>query len=249
MVFLLLPLVVTVAVSLDVGPVLRFPPEDIGISRYVKLLSDPLWLKPLLRSLRYAVCVALVSTAIGLVAAYAIRQGRLPFQSAIVGLLLLPLFFPPVVLAVGQLKLFTRLGAFDTGLSVVLCHSVLCVPITFLVMFVSLSNRVAALEDIAATLGATPFLAFTRVTLPLITRGLGVAAFLSFMMSFDEAVLSLFLTSHRARTLPRQIYDGLRYELDPVVAAVAGLLVFFWSIIVLSAVLRRSWIDSAARRL
>ena len=224
--FLSLPVLVVVPMSFVADRFLKFPPEGWSLTWYKNLFSNVQWYDPLFRSLTIGIIVALVSIVLGIITAYALFQIRGKWKPFLIFALLLPLFVPPVILAVGLLLIFSKVHLVDTILGVVLSHVLLALPYSFLVTSTALSHANMKLEEVACSLGASRLYAFIRVTLPQLKTGMIGAGILAFVVSFDEPVLALFINSIQARTLPRQLFDGIRYDLDPTAACVSSLLVF-----------------------
>jgi putative spermidine/putrescine transport system permease protein len=155
----------------------------------------------------------------------------------LVGSLATPIVIPPLILAVGFLRLFSTLHVYDTYASVVCAHLVLALPYAYVVMALGFRRIDRRLEDVACRLGATRLESFLRVTVPQLRPSLVAAGFLSFLISFDEPVMALFITGTRTRTLPRQIFEMVRYDADPAVAAVS---VLFIALSVIVALLLRT---------
>ena len=247
--FLLLPIVIAVAVSFDPGDRLAFPPTGFSLRWYYNLFSNTQWSEPLLRSSLFGLASSAIAVSAGTAGAYGLihlTRGRL----LLLAIFVLPLLIPPVVLAVGQYFWLARFGLIDNWLGLVMAHAVITFPIALIFTIVPLSRGGLRSEDIACSLGARRWYAFMRVTLPGLFPSLVAATLLSFITAFDETVLSLFLTSYKAKTLPRQMFEGLKYNLDPTMAAVAGLAVMFWSILLLLALFfrrERSLIDKDFR--
>jgi len=223
--FLIVPVAIVLPLSFTPTRYLRFPTDEWSLRWYENLFTNANWYRPLGTSLAIATAVAILAPSVGLLAAYGLRSTRSGVRSGLSLLFLIPIFVPPVVLAVGLLLVYSRVGLVDTPLGLILGHTLLAFPYAFVLLSATLSRTNLQLEQAALTLGATPLVAFIRVTLPQLGSGLFVASALSFLVSFDEPVLALFLAGNRSRTLPRQLFDGIRYDLDPTSAAVAGLLI------------------------
>lgn len=241
--FLVVPLLLVLYVSFGDQDSVRFPVQSFSLRWYRNLLTDPRWYVPFQRSLLYGFWTALLSAALGAVSAYGWVHCRYRLRVVTVFVFLLPLLIPPLVIGVGQLLFFAKLGLVDTPLGLITSHVVLTFPLAFLVIVSTLKRWQIDLEDVACSLGAPRWYAFLQVTLPGLKRGILGAFLLSFVVSFDEAVVALFLTGFRTRTLPRQMFDGLRYDLDPTVAAVAGCMTMCWVIVTVLG-----WLTWRARR-
>ena len=151
-----------------------------------------------------------------------------------------PLMVPVVVIAVGLYVVFLRTGLNGTFLGLVIGHTVVTFPYATVVIGAALGEVDRRLEQAAIGLGANPVRAFVEVTLPLIAPGVVVSALFAFLVSFDEVVIAIFVTGPETATLPRQIWDGIRFDLTPTIAAVATLLIALSGLVLLlSEILRR----------
>lgn len=223
--FLILPVLIVIPMSFSDSQYLKFPPSGWALRWYINLFTNIHWYEPLMRSLTIAAIVAIISIVLGLCSAYGLYHTHSKGKSLVIFSLLLPLFVPPVVLAVGLLLIFSKVHLVDTIWGVALSHIMLALPYSFLIASAALSRANMKLEDVACSLGASRLYAFLKVTVPQLRSGMIAAGILSFVVSFDEPVLALFITSSQARTLPRQMFDGIRYDLDPTAAAVSSVLI------------------------
>jgi putative spermidine/putrescine transport system permease protein len=164
-----------------------------------------------------------MATGLGVLAALGLA--RLPPVARMLasGLILSPLIMPVIVVAIGVYYAFARFGLVGTPLGLVLAHTCLAVPFVVTSVGASLARLDRRLQMAALGLGATPFGTFRQVTLPLILPGVLVGALFAFITSFDELVVALFLSGANAVTLPRRMWEDLRYALDPTIAAVSTL--------------------------
>ena len=235
--FLLLPLFIVVPCSLDGGSTMHFPPSQWSFAPFVRILTKPEWTGPLLKSTLIAAITSLVSMSIGLIGAYGIRRLSLGWALAVFLLLLAPLIIPPVVIGSSLLLTFSSLRLVDTTLGIILGHVLLALPYAVLISSASMARADMRLEEIACLFGAARITAIVRVTLPQLRWGIATGLFVTFMASFDEPVITLFLGGANARTLPRKLFDSIRYDFDPSAAAIAtlALLVLFtgasWSVL------------------
>ncbi|MEN5084742.1 ABC transporter permease [Bosea sp. TWI1241] len=226
LVFLLLPTLVVVPISVGPDKYLHFPPRGFTLDWYRQLLGDPAWIKPALFSLKIAVIVAVLSTVLGTMAAYALTRGRLRGEQVVSLATLAPIIAPNIVIGVAMYLFFSRLGLSGSLVAFVLAHTVLATPYVIITVSASLVGTDADLDMAAMSLGATRWGAFRHVTLPLIMPGIIAGAVFAFIVSFDEPVVSFFLSSVRDKTLPRKIFEDLDFDVSPVVAAVSTLLTF-----------------------
>lgn len=221
--FLLVPLVVVVLVSLTPGTFLTWPPTGISLRWYEDLVSDPIWLEAAWFSLRIAALTVIAATALGLAAAYSLERHFLKERRLWRIYFLSPVVVPVILTAVSVFELENRLQWAGSLLGLVIGHTVLALPFTVVVLSTALHNFNPNLEEASRTLGATQRSTFLVVTLPLIAPSLVAAAIFAFVTSWDEAVVALFLSDIHP-TLPVHIFQFLKSELRPTIAAVSTLL-------------------------
>jgi putative spermidine/putrescine transport system permease protein len=217
------PIVVVVVLSFSSASYLTFPPPAFGVRWYREYLGSRDWLAATLLSIEVAVLVVLLSTILGTLATLGLA--RLPRMARMLatGLILSPLIMPVIIVAIGLYYAFARYGLVGTPAGLVLAHTCLAVPFVVTSVGASLAGFDRRLEMAALGLGATPFGTVRQVTLPLILPGILVGALFAFITSFDELVVALFLSGANAVTLPRRMWEDLRYALDPTIAAVSTL--------------------------
>ncbi|MCP1535564.1 ABC transporter permease [Methylorubrum extorquens] len=238
--FLLLPILLLVALSFGDSQWMQFPPPGWTLRWYEELLDDPDWLFAFLASLRIAAWVTVLSVALGLVASFGLVRGRFPGREVVRALFLMPMILPVVVLAVALYALFLRLRLNGTEVGFVLAHLLLALPFSVIAISGALERFDPAIEDAAVLCGASPLEAKLRVTLPGIMPGIATAALFSFLASWDEVVVAIFMASPDIQTLPVRIWGVLRQDLSPVVAAVSTLLVALTAVLMLlSAALKK----------
>lgn len=238
--FLLLPILLLVALSFGDSQWMQFPPPGWTLRWYAELFDDPDWFFSFLTSLRIAAWVMVLSVALGLPASFGLVRGRFPGREAVRALFLMPMILPVVVLAVALYALFLRLRLNGTEIGFVLAHLLLALPFSVIAISGALERFDPAIEDAAVLCGASPLEAKLRVTLPGIMPGIATAALFSFLASWDEVVVAIFMASPDIQTLPVRIWGVLRQDLSPVVAAVSTLLVALTAVLMLlSAALKK----------
>ena len=221
--FLAFPILVVIVVSFSSATYLTFPPPAFGLKWYDAYFSSADWLRPTWLSLWVAAAVVVVATLLGTLAALGIA--RLPRAARIVaaGLVLSPLIVPGIVVAIGIYYAFARYGLVGSPAGLIIAHTCLAVPFVVTSVSASLAGIDPRLEQAALSLGATPRATFFQVTLPLIRPGVLVGALFAFITSFDELIVALFISGSGAVTLPRRMWDDLRFQIDPTIAAVSTL--------------------------
>jgi ABC-type Fe3+/spermidine/putrescine transport system ATPase subunit/ABC-type spermidine/putrescine transport system permease subunit II len=222
--FLALPILALLPMSLNAARWLELPPREISLRWYAAFLTDRDWIEATLVSLRVAVGAAALAVLLGTPAGVALARGQLPGRAAWRTLALSPVGVPLIVLAVALYHLFGRAGLVGTATGLVLAHALLGTP--YVVLSVEAAARAVdvRLERAARSLGADAWQAFRRVTLPLIRAGVLAGGLFAFVASLDEVVMAMFLSGTSAITLPKLMWDSITQdELNPVVAAVASL--------------------------
>jgi putative spermidine/putrescine transport system permease protein len=223
--FLLLPIIFIAALSFGDSQWLIFPPPGWTLHWYRQLFTDSTWIDALFNSAKVAVMVTILSVTLGLLAALALTRGKFVGRNVLQTFCLTPMVLPVVVLAVALYAFFLRLGLNGTVTGFVLGHLIIALPFSIITISNSLASFDISLEEAAQICGASPLQVKLRVTLPSIRLGLFAAAIFSFLVSWDEVVLSIFMASPTLRTLPVLIWSTLRQDLTPVIAAASTLLI------------------------
>lgn len=225
--FLVAPIFVVVPVSLTPTSYLAFPTDGLSLRHYAELATNPLWYRSLGQSFVIAVIATVLATTLGTAAA--IGAGKLGGRPANVArvLALLPLLVPPVVSALALYRGSVLLGLFDSWIGAILAHAILAVPYVFVTVAAALSRLDPSIEMAARSLGASWGTAQRRAVLPNLKSGIFAGALFAFVTSWDELVVTLFITSRDIFTLPRRMWDGIRENISPSVAAVAVALLLF----------------------
>lgn len=238
---LLAPILVVVVASFSGEGYLRFPPESLSTRWYDRFLGDPRWRSAILNSLVIGAMTCVTATALGFLAAYAMVRGGFRGKGAVTAFLLAPLVVPHVVTAVAAYFLSARLGLIGAKPWIAACHAVVALPVVLVILQSALQAVDPNLERAAMVCGCGRWGVFRRVVLPLALPGVISAALFSFLTSFDELMISLFLAGVRAETLPVRIWNSLLLEVEPTIAAVSSLLIGVTSLALLA--------DWAMRRL
>jgi putative spermidine/putrescine transport system permease protein len=231
--FIALPIVVVVVSSITGANYVTFPPEGFTLRWYVDVLAD----SRLMRSLRTSATVALITAALaavcGLAASLALDRHRLRGKEIVSTFLVAPLILPSIVLALGMIFFMTAIGLIRTIPGLVLSHLVVAMPYAVRALSASLAGLNRDVERSASILGAAPLVVLYKITLPLIKPGLIAALMFSFLASFNNVALSLFVAGPRTQTLPLEIFRMTQDVNTPNVAAIASLLMAFTMVVVL----------------
>jgi putative spermidine/putrescine transport system permease protein len=230
--FLVAPIVVVVLSAFSATGYMTFPPSGLSLRWFIAFFTDAGWLATLAVTLLLSLMAALASVVLGFAAAFVMTRRRLPGHSLVEFLILLPLVFPHAALAVAILAVVSTFGLVGTFAGILMAHVVITLPFAYRPISGSLSQLDIAHEEAALSLGATPWTTFRRVTLPLVAPGLVTALLFCFVISFDEATITLFLVGPEFTTLPIKIFSQLQDNANPLVAAVSTLLILFTTFIV-----------------
>ena len=236
-IFLLMPLLAVVPISFTPARYLSMPRGALSLTHYRELFENLDWAQSFFLSIRIGVVSSLVATTLGTLFALGIWMFRPPFAAAIVGFVLLPMIVPPVVSAMTLYFLLTGLSqvagfiGYDTWLGVVIAHVVMIVPFAVVLILVALGQVDRRIDLAARGMGASVMQRAFRIILPNIKFGLLTAALLSFVLSWEEIGVTLFITSVNAITLPRLMWSGVHDNIDPAIAAISVILIVVTTVI------------------
>ncbi|CAM5219157.1 Putative spermidine/putrescine transport system permease protein OS=Bosea thiooxidans OX=53254 GN=SAMN05660750_00739 PE=3 SV=1 [Bosea thiooxidans] len=220
---LILPILVVMVISFSSASYLTFPPPGFSLRWYEKFFSDPNWMDAFWHSTVIAAASAVISVVLGACAAMGIVRSEIRGKSVIMLLLVSPVIVPPVVLGLSLYSLFLRFDLVGSIWGLASAHAIGGIPLVVIIVSAALQGVDRRLEQAAALHGASPLTVFRTVTLPAIAPGLAAATFFAFLHSFDELVLSLFLSSAQLKTLPLMLWADINYQLNPVLAVVSSL--------------------------
>ncbi|AOE86066.1 MULTISPECIES: ABC transporter permease [unclassified Pseudomonas] len=230
--FLVLPILVVTPLSFNVEPYFSFTsgmlsldPDAFSLRWYHQLLEDPLWLLSFKNSLLIAVCSTAIATGLGTLAALGLSRSNLPFKGLLMGTLISPMIVPVIISSAGMYFFYSTLGIAQSHLGIILAHAVLGIPFVIITVTATLVGFDHSLTRAASSLGASPAYTFFRVTFPIIRPGIISGALFALVTSFDEAVVVLFLGGVEQRTIPRQMWSGMREQISPTILAAATLLI------------------------
>jgi mannopine transport system permease protein len=246
-IFLLLPTLVIAPMSVGPERYLRFPPNGFSLRWYAEYFADSDWVNATLFSLEAGVIATLAATVIGTMLALALVRGRLPGKGLIELLVIGPVIVPHIALAVAMFLVFEQLRLTGTLLGFAMAHTILALPFVVFTVLAALYRFDADLERAAVSCGASPLRTFRHVTLPLIAPGVVSAALFAFIISFDEAVVSFFISNLDRKTLPRKMFEDIDYNISPTLAAVATMLTLLTVAALVGSHLIKSRLDARTR--
>ncbi len=234
MIFLIAPVLLLIPMSFGSAEIIEFPPSKWCLDQYRKFFSHPAWQTAVLNSLSVASLTALASTFLGLLASIGLTWGRFKGKSFFNAFILSPMIVPLIVLALAYYVMLAKLELIGTRLGLVMAYTPLTLPFSVLPISATLRGFDRGLESAAMNLGANRVQTFFKITFPLIRPGVLTGAIFAFMIAFDEVVIALFICGANAVTLPKKMWDVIRYEIEPMLPAISTLL-FLLAVVILVA--------------
>ena len=258
--FLILPIVVVLPLSFNVEPyfsftkgMLSFDPAAYSLRWYEDILRNGMkapdapfdwawladtwnngqWIRAIRNSFFIGICATLLSTALGTLAAIGLSRSEMPYRRLVMSILISPMIVPLIITAAGMFYFYSQVHLSQTYLGVIMAHAVLGTPFVIITVTATLVGFDKSLVRASQSLGAGAVTTFRKVQMPLIIPGVISGGLFAFITSFDEVVAVLFLASPEQRTIPRQMWSGIREQISPTILAVATLLVLL-SIILLT---------------
>lgn len=223
--FLIAPLLIIYILSFNASPFLVFPPPGYSMRWYAEFFHDPDWRTALIQSGRIAIIVATISVVIGVSAAFAIVRSNMPAKRALFLFFLTPLLVPVIVLAISLYISIGSINLIGSLPGLVIGHLVFSVPYAVIVLVGAIRNLDRNLEHAASTLGGPPILVYRKIVFPILLPAILTAWLLSFLQSFDELLVTLFLLGRQTPTLPIKMWNNIQVELDPTMSAASSIIV------------------------
>ncbi|MHB0791034.1 ABC transporter permease subunit [Bradyrhizobium sp. 5.13L] len=238
-VLLLLPVLIVAYLSFSASSYFVFPLPGYSLRNYEAFLFDTLWVRATVTSIRVALMAVGMATTLGAMLAFGLSRGAMPGRGAMVALLLSPIIMPTVIVAIATYFLLARLGLQGTEFGLALGHAVHAIPYVVVIVVANLRDLNPSYERAARSLGAGSWATFRTIVAPLVMPALIVASFFAFLTSFDDVVYVLFLGIGKITTLPMRMWEGIRQDISPTIAAVATLQMLFATIVIVVGTLLR----------
>lgn len=254
--FLMLPILVIMPLSFNSEPffsftegMLNLDPDAYSLRWYQAIIEDKNWLLAIRNSFIIGFSAALIATVLGTLAAIGLSSPWMPYKRLVTALLLSPMIVPLIIIAAGMFFFYTQFNLVGTFGGLIIAHAALGVPFVIITVTATLSGFDRSLYVAGLSLGASPIKSFWDIVIPLIKPGVISGGLFAFVTSFDEVVIVIFLAGPEQRTIPRQMFSGLREQINPTILAVATLLVVLSAALLftLEALRRRSARLSGAR--
>ena len=233
-IFLLFPVLTIIPLSFNSGEFLHYPLQGLSLRWYHEFLATGRWAVAVENSFIIGVSSAILATILGTIAAVGINRTDFPGKQLLVALLISPMVVPLVITALAVYLFYARIGLNDTYIGIILAHTILGMPFVLITVSATLQGFDYSLIRAGANLGASPIRVFFKVVLPNIIPGVVSGALFAFAISLDEVVVVLFVAGPTHRTLPRQMFSGIREHLSPTFLAVATALIVVAALLMLT---------------
>lgn len=240
--FLISPILAVMPLSFNSESFFTYPMPGFSLKWYEDFFFNPRWTGAVKMSFLVALATTALATALGTLAALGLARANMPGKATIMAILISPMIVPVIISAVGMFKFYASLDLVGTRLGIILAHTALATPFVVITVTATLSSFDKTLMRAGASCGAAPHTVFFRVVMPLILPGMISGALFAFVTSFDEVIVVLFLASPEDRTLPLQMFSGIREMISPTITAAATVLVLISTamLITLELLRRRS---------
>lgn len=223
--FLIVPTLIVIPMSFSASQYLEFPPRQWSLRWYENYFGSNAWMAATATSFKAGFLTTLVATPLGTLAAYGLFASRLRWARAIHALLITPIIVPVILVAIAVFYVYVQLKLVNTLTGIVLAHAMLALPLVIMIVTAALKSYDMNQEMAARSLGASRPKAFLTVTLPQIRFAVITSALLSFLTSFDEVILAMFVSGGANSTLTRNMFNALRDQIDPTIAAISTLMI------------------------
>ncbi len=230
--FLIAPILVVIPLSFNAEPYFTFTPgmltlepEAYSLRWYEQVLFSDEWQRAALNSLVIGLSATVLATTLGTLAAVGLSNPAMPWRRPITALLISPMIVPIIISAAGMFFFYSSVNLTQTYTGLILSHAALGAPFVVITVTAAMAGFNRELLQAAASLGAGPLRGFFKVQLPLISPGVISGALFAFAASLDEVVVVLFMGGIEQRTIPRQMWSGIREEISPAILAAATFLI------------------------
>lgn len=233
LIFLMAPIIIVLLVSLSDAEFVYFPPPAWSLRWYANLWHVEGFVASFWLSLRLGIFVSVLALMLGTAAALALTRYHFPGRQLLNTFVMSPLIFPPIITGIALLQFFSTLGVKASFFTLAIGHTVITIPYVMRNVCASLQGLHSNLEEAARVLGANAWRSFWWVTLPLIKPGLVAGGIFSFITSFDNFTVSMWLKSAEDTPLPLRVFFYIEHIMDPSVAAVAGCLIVMSMVLII----------------
>ena len=240
--FLIAPILAIMPLSFNSETFFSYPMPGFSTKWYfgeTGFFTNERWTNALKLSVIIAVAATILATCLGTLAALGLSRSKIPGRAAIMAVLISPMIVPVIISAIGLFFFYAYTGLNGSLLGIILAHTALATPFVVITVTATLMSFDRTLMRAGASLGGAPHTVFFKVVLPLILPGVISGALFAFVTSFDEVVVILFIGGPEQRTLPRQMFSGIRELISPTITAAASVLIVFSTILLVTVELLR----------
>jgi len=238
-IYLVFPLLTIIPLSFNSGEFLHYPLQGLSLRWYHEFFASGRWGVAIENSAIVGVCAMVLATVLGTVTAVGINRANFPGKQLVLALLISPMMIPLVITALALYLFYARIGLNDTYIGLILAHTILGMPFVLITVSATLQGFDYNLIRAGASLGASPLRVFFKIVLPNIAPGVVSGALFAFAISLDEVVVVLFVAGPAHRTLPRQMFSGIREHLSPTFLAAATTLIVVAALLMVTMELLR----------
>ena len=241
--FLIAPILAIMPLSFNSESFFSYPMPGFSTRWYTGgvdgFFTDPRWTGALKLSVIVALATTFLATCLGTLAALGLSRSNIPGRAAIMAVLISPMIVPVIISAIGLFFFYAYTNLNGTLVGIILAHTALATPFVVITVTATLMSFDRTLMRAGASLGGAPHTVFFKVVLPLILPGVISGALFAFVTSFDEVIVILFIGGPEQRTLPRQMFAGIREQISPTITAAASVLIVFSTIMLVTVELLR----------
>lgn len=229
--FLLLPVLIIVPMSFSSSRYLEFPPPSFSDQWYKAFFNNPQWVKSLEITIELAIITTILSLILGILASEGLVKSEFKGKNLLIEIFMMPMLVPGIIVGMAIYRYEAGMNLQGTFLGLVIAHTLMAVPFVIRTLLASLTGLNPNYELASRSLGANSFTTFMKVTFPIIKPALFSGAMFAFATSFDEIVVTQFLSGVKISTLPKRIWDGLNQQLDPTITAIAAIVIVFITLV------------------
>jgi putative spermidine/putrescine transport system permease protein len=237
--FLVAPILAIMPLSFNSDSFFSYPMPGYSLKWYHDFFTSDRWMSAVRLSLLLALFTTILATTLGTLAALGLSRSNLPYRASIMAVLISPMIVPVIISALGMFFFYSKIGLTGTIPGLVLAHTALATPFVVITVTATLSSFDRSLMRAGESLGANPTTVFLKVVMPLILPGMISGALFAFVTSFDEVVAVIFIAGPEQRTLPRQMFSGIREQISPTITAAASVLIVFSTLMLITIELLR----------
>ncbi|MGI9336696.1 MAG: ABC transporter permease [Gammaproteobacteria bacterium] len=235
MLFLVMPTLIVIPMSFSESQYLEFPPRAWSLRWYEHYLGAPEWISATVTSLQAGALTMLLATPLGTMAAYGLFVSGFRLSRFVFVLLITPIMVPVILIAIGAFYVYVQLELVNSLLGLVLAHTILAIPLVLVIVSSALKSYDMNQERVARSLGASRLRAFLTITLPQIRFSIVTGALISFLTSFDEVIIAMFVSGGDNSTLTRNMFNALRDQIDPTIASISTIMILISSTLLAAA--------------